>query len=265
MAILAYDDVMLREPRLLVPNSKPLGPVRIDFTHPLARGLMSWWSTMGQYRAPLIPMDLCRYAARPTLYGTPDPVASSWRVDQADNTYLDISGVSTYAYLSQVGTFTIVWRARVDTPDDGTGKILCGNSVTSAEAGVYVTFEDRSGVAEQAIRLAMYPKVSSNSTIYFRENIVPSVWHTGGVSVNANTSATLCIDGILYTMTRSPSTWAANSNTPTRTMNIWRGNYSSHISPFKGDWSDLLIFKRTLSDAELSTLCADLYQTIIPG
>jgi hypothetical protein len=37
---LAIDPVMLREPRLLVPKATPLGPVAVDWRHPLARSLV---------------------------------------------------------------------------------------------------------------------------------------------------------------------------------------------------------------------------------
>jgi hypothetical protein len=40
VAILAYDDVMLREPRLLMPKMQPLGLVKVDRSNPLSRGLI---------------------------------------------------------------------------------------------------------------------------------------------------------------------------------------------------------------------------------
>jgi hypothetical protein len=39
VAILAVDEVWLREPRLLVPGMQPLGPVKIDLNNPLTREL----------------------------------------------------------------------------------------------------------------------------------------------------------------------------------------------------------------------------------
>ncbi|RMH12113.1 MAG: hypothetical protein D6698_15575, partial [Gammaproteobacteria bacterium] len=35
--------VLLREPNLLVPGRKPVGPVRIDWEHPLAEGLVFYY------------------------------------------------------------------------------------------------------------------------------------------------------------------------------------------------------------------------------
>jgi hypothetical protein len=40
VTILAADEVMLREPRLLVPGMHPLGPVKVNLAHPLADGLV---------------------------------------------------------------------------------------------------------------------------------------------------------------------------------------------------------------------------------
>ena len=37
---LIVDEVMLREPNLLVPGKKPVGPVKIDWSHPSANGLV---------------------------------------------------------------------------------------------------------------------------------------------------------------------------------------------------------------------------------
>ena len=34
------DEVMLREPNLLIPGKKPVGPVKIDWDHPIAQGLV---------------------------------------------------------------------------------------------------------------------------------------------------------------------------------------------------------------------------------
>ena len=39
MSQLIVDEVMLREPNLLVPGKKPVGMVKIDWSHPLTRGL----------------------------------------------------------------------------------------------------------------------------------------------------------------------------------------------------------------------------------
>lgn len=41
MPILAYDDVMLREPRLLVPRIVPIGMVAVDVSHPFGKYLKS--------------------------------------------------------------------------------------------------------------------------------------------------------------------------------------------------------------------------------
>ena len=43
MADLIVDEVMLREPNLLVPGKKPVGSVKIDWTHSLTRGLVGAW------------------------------------------------------------------------------------------------------------------------------------------------------------------------------------------------------------------------------
>ena len=42
MAQLIVDEVMLREPNLLVPGKKPVGPVTIDFSHPIGRDML-WY------------------------------------------------------------------------------------------------------------------------------------------------------------------------------------------------------------------------------
>jgi hypothetical protein len=44
MAIAVVDEVMLREPRLLVPRLQPLRPVKIDWSNPLSRGLRFCWT-----------------------------------------------------------------------------------------------------------------------------------------------------------------------------------------------------------------------------
>lgn len=43
MPVLAYDDVMLREPALLLRQTAPVGPVKMDFRHPLARGCLAYF------------------------------------------------------------------------------------------------------------------------------------------------------------------------------------------------------------------------------
>jgi hypothetical protein len=43
VAILAVDEVWLREPRLLVPGRQPLGPVKVNANHSLSRSLVAQW------------------------------------------------------------------------------------------------------------------------------------------------------------------------------------------------------------------------------
>jgi hypothetical protein len=43
MAIAVVDEAMLREPRLLVPNRRPLGRVTIDRSHPLGQACAMFW------------------------------------------------------------------------------------------------------------------------------------------------------------------------------------------------------------------------------
>jgi hypothetical protein len=43
MAIAVVDEVMLREPRLLVPGMQPLGPVKVDWSNPLTQSLTFCW------------------------------------------------------------------------------------------------------------------------------------------------------------------------------------------------------------------------------
>ena len=44
------DDMMLREPNLWIPGKKPIGPVKIDFSHYLSDGLMAY--TLFESKAP---------------------------------------------------------------------------------------------------------------------------------------------------------------------------------------------------------------------
>lgn len=43
MAIAVLDDVMLREPRLLVPGQQPVRPVKVDVSNKIARALVCFW------------------------------------------------------------------------------------------------------------------------------------------------------------------------------------------------------------------------------
>ena len=44
MADLIVDEVMLREPNLLLPGKKPVGSVKIDWDHPISKNLLSCWN-----------------------------------------------------------------------------------------------------------------------------------------------------------------------------------------------------------------------------
>jgi len=43
MAQVIVDEALLREPNLWVPRKKPIGPVKVDTSHPLAKGLHECW------------------------------------------------------------------------------------------------------------------------------------------------------------------------------------------------------------------------------
>jgi len=62
VSILVYDEIWVREPRLMVPGVKPLGPVEVDWSSPMAQGLTNFVMFNGSVTINLVNGLLARNA-----------------------------------------------------------------------------------------------------------------------------------------------------------------------------------------------------------
>jgi hypothetical protein len=128
MAIAAVDEVMLREPRLLVPRMQPLGPVKIDRTHPIGKRVV-----VCALATPSGPVDLASGRPFVKVGGTPTMTPASrgvlantnganysWELPLL-NTAFDKSEVMLFWYGEQLGAPTIAGGIFVITHSSNSG------------------------------------------------------------------------------------------------------------------------------------------------
>jgi hypothetical protein len=230
---LAYNDIWLREPRLMVPRQAPLGPVRIDRSHPIGQKVIfGWLPTMPNYnfgsRFP-VTLDTCTRVA--TRYGI-GATFSAGKYLTYDLTELSGStdaNPKTALYVVHYGTSTWQWLSA-----SGTGQLLsCGHgwSATKLEVGTGNTVIDSPVSGEFYI-------IGNNGAIY------------------GQTSASY-VNGL------QTDTW---TNTDGRTGIIFLGRKSTaDTEHFTGIVFAHFVVLGLMSYAEHASFALDPYQFLIPA
>jgi hypothetical protein len=243
MAIAAVDEVMLREPRLLVPGQKPLGLVKVD---PLYR-CVSWWMFGGLNSYDTINKRFCTDIVNPAA-----------KLTQYDTFHLytpeavQLPGYGRYSYADWLGgtltpPFSILAGLRYVA-----GNVLL-SFVSNIGAGVY--FSNDSGfIVRNSASSAAEALVSSTPG----SKIPGAILNYCAVSVD-NGSATMVVNG-------GPAS-SSGAFTPYSFVPGFVGVCcdAGFANLSEGGIGMAAVFAKSMSPAELSYLSRNPFSPLIPA
>jgi hypothetical protein len=261
VAILAVDEVMLREPRLLVPRMQPVGLVKVDWFNPLAQGLSFVWLgsvpyvdlAQGRVRAgngntgnTITPIGVGRYASAAGEAG--DNFGNVQAI--TSNTFTVLSHAAPIASASPKSLFS---QRRGTSPYEEIG--MMANWAISAGSGYLEVYA--SDVVNSGNRSNAY---TANTAVDGKPHVFV------GVNGGSYTATQIFVDGINKTIgTGSGATnnvFSTNQNT--RVNNLAALASTGYTNPDPNylvmTWSG-----RALSAAEVRSISADPYQFLIPA
>lgn len=240
MTVLAYDEVWVREPRLMVPKMAPLSEKRIN---------PAWANRLRFLVAPWAGVELLGSSlsvATGTVARTPQFSNMAYTFSSGALSLTPISKVSVsppftvivHGYVSSVGAAYTLW-----------------SSGDNANTNIYY----QAGInADGTIRA-----VSRNTTYYSSNSsnvVTANVPFVAGARYSSTTSREAILNGVVAT----PNTDA--SDTPPQTLScigsLARLGYGDYLP---GGVFVAAGFSRALSDAEIKDICANPYQLIIPA
>ena len=238
MANLAIEDSLLREPNLWIPNKRPVGPVKIDWEHPLTEGLLV------AFVPPSSRWDLTRKQAGNQYYNP----AYATRII-AD--YLYVSGedgsglqfpISPLAGASAFTASILVRRLSAEQTDfmgnwADPDHVLIRTASPDAQCFIFTTIQTGGAFANLTLdlfELATFTFTYDGSSLHGYKNGVesPTSFSPSGVLSN----------GVDFTLGNS----VYNSSNETEVHNSF-------------------IFNRALSSAEISDWYEDTYQILVPA
>ncbi|MBL4763503.1 MAG: hypothetical protein JKY93_12505 [Gammaproteobacteria bacterium] len=244
-------DHILASPQFYYPNRKPIGPVEIDWSHPLARGLKFCWMPLNGNEFDLVA------DVRP------------------DNDTLSIS-VEPYkgVYASVFEGNAIVENGRylLEAPVPNQGQTVLAIANFSADAVDTAIFTISSITAAgwrtllwrdefaSGDRLAYAINDGSTAIAYGATTLTTDRWYplVGRTSSDGAVSDVF-VDGKL------DGTVDSSAITPSQADSVFIGNRAGQYSQgMQGGLALSLIYDRALSDAEVLTLSRNPYQILVP-
>lgn len=249
-------DARLEMPELLVPGGQPRGPVKIDWSHPLARKISYYLPLNGS------PFELAKGQARLT-YGAGGSMAADARgmslrgngSAACASIPMDLSASSSLTV-----SFWMYWDAFVN--DDDMALELTSNPNTS-EGSISINPNDSSGT------FSVYTRITATSTGKYARLARPSAaeWHHYFIGIDRSTASDVSgvwvyIDGVkqtpTYEITLGPGGAFANS-----TLYLFSRN---NASLFGAGRMQNLIFRlgNTENAAEIISEYRNPYQFLIP-
>jgi len=233
MPVANQSSILLREPALLIPGRQPVGPVRLDKTHPLSRGLVS-------VCIPGVSLQDFVDGAEFVNYSTPlDPVAGHGIAANTEGGEVNLR--SSNRSLG-IGTGHFTWTLKLKTPVSFTNYDYCagmGNynpgmfSYHSSYGswGFYGSTPSGHALSADAVYM-LTAKRHGGGVDYFTNGIFDQ---TGAWDGNI-------ADGALHYGSASP------------------GAYYGNNSIFFG-----FLHNRALDDEEIYSLHRDPYQLLVPA
>ena len=248
MSQLIVDEVALREPNLLMPGKKPVGPVKIDYSHPIGRSVEGYWLPMPGKRNKYYEGNV-NIVAIPES-GSPSLVGSS-------NGLYYTNGV--------VGETAGQWV--VPTPG------VTGNGHSLFWCGMFTN-----GTSSQNQYMINHRHVAGNRLYiyYFSGNNAVTFYHGGGTQYLCGTNVE--INKYQSAAMTAVKTSVSNQIGWTRYWNgkedgVLTSNDLAYMDKIKlsfnlfvdGGTYVVFHFNKELSAAETASLHADPYQFLIPA
>lgn len=254
MAILAYDDVMLREPRLLARRMQPLGLMQIDRRNSISSGLC-----FAEVFSKGVVSNAVGGGARATLTGSPSTVTGTPGIAVSSEAgFGNIYRINHGGLTKAVGpAYTVMIHGRlIEKQGAYAGFFTLADESANHAIGVQVNAANNAYLiwvgnlaSENGISTSSFP--ATDITLLAR-------------GINAHTGAT---DFWLSDGTRVKTTLPGTpSAAPVPTRLILFGERSSNTGyTTKGRCYAAAVWNRWLSDAECVALHSDPYQFLIPA
>ena len=250
MARVAVDEVMLREPGLLEPGRKPIGPVKIDWSHPSTRGVkyFIFWPN-GDTALPIPLFDSVGLTPFPSGDPTLRVKRDGMAVTGAGNVEAgSIDASLSFASAGMYPDFSFMIKTGVNTAIDY-------GLMGAAVSGLSIWWDTNGG----QMRLGIF----GGSQLWGSQVSIPAdgldYTITGRYSVN--NTADIYIDG-KPDLSGNPG----SNDFSAQTIRASGINAADGLTRFGRNWIyHLCAWDRLLSEAELHSLGVDPYQFLIPA
>jgi hypothetical protein len=258
VGVLAVDEVMLREPRLLVPGRQPQSVMKIDWTHPLARGLCVF----------VLPKqgDLVT-GLRPSYGGTaslkPKSNALSFQSENNNNdlAYFPFPASAPLYTITSAHT-TMLWFEHTSSANYAnflSVPYAAGIWAYPYNSLVLYKNTNASNVWQYQIgNITAYPLVASSAAVSTANRCVIA-GHSG-----PNTAA-MYVDGANVSTTVSNGNWIVNWNTKQPLCLLASSDSYSVNAGVTGNAFCAAVWNRQLSAIEAAEMYRNPYQFLIPA
>jgi len=258
--------ILVREPRLMVPGQKPLGPVRIDWSHPLANGLVCCMELNEGYGTTT--RDLA-YDCNGTLSPAPQWTISSGnkalRFDGTDDRVL-LTATGSLKYRPPTLPVTLMAWMSLDDPTLMAGRfafvanyktdVYCGPYMRAHNAAFAINYGDSTGMAITARRTKTD---TSASFVAGKEYFICGV-------IRGATEMDLYINGVDVGGTYDGTGGAmAYDNSQEGRIGQLRTTIGGPTTYFDGTCSGVRLYNRALSQGEVFSTFLDRSQFLIPA
>jgi hypothetical protein len=240
VAILAVDDVWLREPRLLVPQMQPVGRVVVDRTHPLSEGLYGAWL----FGRANFGRNLVNNKPVIGITGTP-VIGGSGTLFSGSSQYVEVAAMSEF-YLDDL---TIAVRAKNTNTNN--------NSIFGGAAD---TFGNR-----------LNAHVPYSGTVYFDYGLTSNGRISVAYTVPTDVPVNWCFIGAASYLAIYANSQLLASKTDgfepiaVPSANLCVGAFVPSSLYYPGTIDHFYVWRRKLQPSEIIAIANDPYQFLIPA
>jgi len=240
--MLAYDEVWLREPGLMVPGRSPNGRIKPDYTHPINNGLVCWFPLLVDFR-DIGPRKLIQTSTNlPDHKTTSRTQGYDWEMTNSDRVTIPPVN-STEAITVSMWIYC----------KDHDGKVIAAKRTESNYSWEIGMRDDPNNTLTFAINSNTYRAIG---------NVVPeNEWHfICGTFDRQNVRAYQ--NGV---ETATPEALADAVTSSSEYIDIGRRNYDTAYGYYDGFIYDFRIHSRALSPTEIADMYLDQWAGAIPA
>lgn len=245
-----------RNPGLWLPRRQPRGAVRIDWTHPLANGLVGLWSPVWGMR------NLVGTGGDLLPQGNPTIRAGATGLEAVDSSGNQRRNTTVPSTLQPSGAHSIMWFGTIGAGDNSDNPALLACFYTTFNTppfmswGLHTWYSGSSNIAVVAAFGGSLSVYEANGALTRGESVhYVSTATPGG-------SAILYKDGAQYGSGSFASGAVAYSSTPVLIAGGHISNTSAHCG---GGMSIAGLWSRALSAEEARRLSSEPYAMLIPA